>query len=56
MRDGQPTGDYEDFLTGFVVDNTKVWGRPVGVATARDGSLACQRRCQRHGLAHRRDR
>ncbi len=39
MRDGQPTGDYEDFLTGFVVDNTKVWGRPVGVVTARDGSL-----------------
>ena len=39
MRDGQPTGDYEDFLTGFVVDNTKVWGRPVGVATAGDGSL-----------------
>jgi glucose/arabinose dehydrogenase len=39
MRDGQPTGDYEDFLTGFVVDNAKVWGRPVGVATARDGSL-----------------
>lgn len=39
MRDGQPTGDYEDFLTGFVVDNASVWGRPVGVATARDGSL-----------------
>jgi glucose/arabinose dehydrogenase len=39
MRDGQPTGDYEDFLTGFVVDNSRVWGRPVGVVTARDGSL-----------------
>ncbi len=39
MRDGQPTGDYEDFLTGFVVDDASVWGRPVGVATARDGSL-----------------
>ncbi len=32
-------GDYEDFLTGFVVDDKSVWGRPVGVATAPDGSL-----------------
>ena len=39
MRDGQPTAEYEDFLIGFVVDNNRVWGRPVGVATARDGSL-----------------
>ncbi len=36
---GHATGDYEDFLTGFVVDNGHVWGRPVGVATATDGSL-----------------
>ena len=36
---GHASGDYEDFLTGFVVDNTKVWGRPVGVAVASDGSL-----------------
>jgi glucose/arabinose dehydrogenase len=33
------TGEYEDFLTGFVVDNGHVWGRPVGVAVAQDGSL-----------------
>jgi glucose/arabinose dehydrogenase len=33
------TGEYEDFLTGFVVDNEHVWGRPVGVAVAPDGSL-----------------
>ena len=39
MQDGRPTGEYEDFLTGFVVDNSRVWGRPVGVVTARDGSL-----------------
>ena len=26
-------------MTGFVVDNEKVWGRPVGVAVAHDGSL-----------------
>ena len=36
---GAPTGAYEDFLTGFVIDADRVWGRPVGVAVARDGSL-----------------
>ncbi len=36
---GVPTGEYDDFLTGFVVDNRSVWGRPVGVAVARDGAL-----------------
>ncbi len=36
---GRATGEYEDFLTGFVVDNGHVWGRPVGVAVAPDGSL-----------------
>jgi hypothetical protein len=39
MRDGAPTGEYEDFLTGFVIDNNRVWGRPVGVAEAKDGAL-----------------
>jgi glucose/arabinose dehydrogenase len=39
MKDGVPTGEYEDFLTGFVVDDSAVWGRPVGVGVARDGSL-----------------
>jgi glucose/arabinose dehydrogenase/cytochrome c2 len=38
-RDGVPTGEYEDFLTGFVVDQRSVWGRPVGVAVAHDGAL-----------------
>jgi glucose/arabinose dehydrogenase len=38
-KDGVPTGEYEDFLTGFVVDNSSVWGRPVGVAVAHDGGL-----------------
>jgi glucose/arabinose dehydrogenase len=33
------SGDYEDFLTGFVVDNGHVWGRPVGITVAKDGSL-----------------
>jgi glucose/arabinose dehydrogenase/cytochrome c5 len=36
---GHAKGDYEDFLTGFVVDDASVWGRPVGVTTAPDGSL-----------------
>lgn len=38
-RDGVPTGEYEDFLTGFVVDNEHVWGRPVGIAVDRAGAL-----------------
>ena len=33
------TGEYEDFLTGFVLPNGQVWGRPVSVTTAPDGSL-----------------
>jgi glucose/arabinose dehydrogenase len=36
---GKATGEYEDFMTGFVVDNGHVWGRPVGVTVAPDGSL-----------------
>jgi glucose/arabinose dehydrogenase len=36
---GHASGAYEDFMTGFVVDNGSVWGRPVGVTTAPDGSL-----------------
>jgi glucose/arabinose dehydrogenase len=36
---GHATGEYEDFLTGFVTKDGEVWGRPVGVAVAPDGSL-----------------
>ena len=39
MKNGHATGEYEDFLTGFVRPDGKVWGRPVGVAVAGDGSL-----------------
>jgi glucose/arabinose dehydrogenase len=39
LNHGVPTGQYEDFLTGFVVDARRVWGRPVGVAVAHDGAL-----------------
>jgi glucose/arabinose dehydrogenase len=51
MRDGKATGEYEDFLTGFVTPDghvwgrpagppeSHVWGRPVGVTVAKDGAL-----------------
>lgn len=39
MKNGHATGEYEDFLTGFVTADGKVWGRPVGVTVAKDGSL-----------------
>jgi glucose/arabinose dehydrogenase len=39
FNDGRPTGEYEDFMTGFVVSDAQVWGRPVGVAVAKDGAL-----------------
>lgn len=39
FEDGRPTGAYEDFMTGFVVSDARVWGRPVGVAVAKDGAL-----------------
>jgi glucose/arabinose dehydrogenase len=39
LQDGIPTGEYEDFVSGFVTEDGSVWGRPVGVAVARDGAL-----------------
>lgn len=39
LRNGAPTGEYEDFMTGFVTPAGDVWGRPVGVAEAKDGAL-----------------
>jgi glucose/arabinose dehydrogenase len=39
LRDGVPTGEYDDFSTGFVVSDASVWGRPVGVAVTKDGAL-----------------
>lgn len=39
FKEGKPTGEYEDFMTGFVVSDEQVWGRPVGVAVAKDGAL-----------------
>jgi len=39
MHDGRANGVYEDFLTGFTTPEGQVWGRPVGVTVANDGSL-----------------
>ena len=39
MKEGKATGEYEDFMTGFVTETGDVWGRPVGVTVAADGSL-----------------
>jgi glucose/arabinose dehydrogenase len=42
---GRPLGWYENFVTGFRLDppdgkaTAQVWGRPVGLALAKDGSL-----------------
>jgi glucose/arabinose dehydrogenase len=38
-QSGHASGEYEDFMTGFVVDNDHVWGRPVSASVAPDGSL-----------------
>jgi glucose/arabinose dehydrogenase len=36
---GRASGEYQDFVTGFVTANGTVWGRPVGITVAPDGSL-----------------
>jgi glucose/arabinose dehydrogenase len=38
-KDGKPTGEYQDFMTGFVLSQKEVWGRPVGIAVGHDGAL-----------------
>lgn len=38
-QNGHATGEYDGFLTGFVTKDGGVWGRPVGVAVGKDGSL-----------------
>ncbi len=45
FAEGQPSGGYEAFATGFRLDSgegggrAEVWGRPAGLAVAADGSL-----------------
>ncbi len=38
-KTGQASGEFDDFLTGFLTPAGDVWGRPVGVTVAQDGSL-----------------
>lgn len=45
FKNGRPTGTYENFVTGFWNGTgpagapARVWGRPAGLAVAKDGSL-----------------
>lgn len=39
FKNGKPTGSMEDFLIGFIKNEKEVYGKPVGVAVAKDGSL-----------------
>ncbi len=41
FKNGRPSGAPEDFLTGFIAggDKSEVYGRPVGLAVLKDGSL-----------------
>jgi glucose/arabinose dehydrogenase len=41
FKNGKPTGGYDDFVDGWMPDETNrtVWGRPVGLLVLADGSL-----------------
>lgn len=39
MKNGVPTGQYQDFMTGMVLSDRDVWGRPAAVEVAADGAL-----------------
>jgi glucose/arabinose dehydrogenase len=39
LEDGHASGEYEEFMTGFVTPQGRVWGRPVGVTVGKEGSL-----------------
>ncbi|HWK54256.1 MAG TPA: PQQ-dependent sugar dehydrogenase, partial [Hyphomicrobiales bacterium] len=39
IANGEPTGEYVDFLVGFIAEDGNAWGRPVALTVARDGSL-----------------
>jgi len=39
MKNGVPTGQYQDFMTGMVLSDRDVWGRPAAVTVAQDGAL-----------------
>ena len=52
MKNGEPTGDYEDFLTGFVVDDAHVWGRPVATAELAGWIVVDERGRRQRDLPH----
>jgi len=39
IENGEPTGEYIDFLTGFIDPDGSPWGRPVAIVVASDGSM-----------------
>jgi glucose/arabinose dehydrogenase len=41
FKNNRPVGGYEDFLTGWMLDENsrQVWGRPVGLLVLNDGSM-----------------
>ncbi len=39
LKNGKADGSYEDFITGFTTADGNVWGRPVGIAIGKDGSM-----------------
>ena len=41
FKNGRPLGGYDDFLTGWMLDEDRpeVWGRPVGLLVLKDGSM-----------------
>lgn len=39
FKNGQPSGQPQDVLTGFLSDNGDAWGRPVGVAVDNLGAI-----------------
>jgi len=39
VENGVPTGEYDDFVPAFVINDSEVWGRPVGVTVDKDGAL-----------------
>jgi glucose/arabinose dehydrogenase len=34
-----PTGEYIDFMTGFITPDGNSWGRPVAITQLLDGSM-----------------
>lgn len=39
MKNGVPTGAYQDFMTGMIISDKEVWARPASVLVAVDGAL-----------------